>query len=70
MSAGIGVAALALGALSWRRIARSQAEAKERSRRDTELLDSMLLMLDRELGQRKGEGRDHRKKKKDEGYHG
>jgi signal transduction histidine kinase len=48
VSAGIGVAALALGVLSWRRIARSQAEAEERSRRDTEMLDSMLLMLDRE----------------------
>jgi signal transduction histidine kinase len=48
VSAGIGVAALALGVLSWRRIARSQAEAEERSRRDSELLDSMLLVLDRE----------------------
>jgi signal transduction histidine kinase len=48
VSAGIGVAALALGVLSWRRITRSQSEAEERSRRDSELLDSMLLVLDRE----------------------
>ena len=29
-----------------------------------------LLLLDRELGQRKGDGGDHRKKKKDDGHHG
>jgi ferritin len=29
-----------------------------------------LLLLDRELGQRKGDGGDHRRKKKDDGHHG
>jgi ferritin len=29
-----------------------------------------LLLLDRELGQRTGDGGDHKRKKKDDGHHG
>jgi signal transduction histidine kinase len=51
IAAAVGATAIALAVTSLRRSRRTQAEATARQRRDTELFDSMLRMLDHEREQ-------------------